>query len=138
MGDPAAGLELGTRAIAVQQKTGHPVQFDERGGICASLRAWRVRRGGSADDHAFPSRANRTHHVSTRQYARLVSEWVTAAGVGRSGTCAQDVRPKGADELLPMISLDHFLQSGECIPAIHAVPPGVLSLGADIRILIRS
>ncbi len=33
------------------------------------------------DDYVFPSRADHTNHMSTRQYARLVDEWVTAIGL---------------------------------------------------------
>ena len=43
--------------------------------------AWLERRGGTIDDYAFPSRVDRTDHLSTRQYARLVDEWVTAIGL---------------------------------------------------------
>lgn len=45
--------------------------------------AWLERRGGSIDDYAFPSRVDHTDHLSTRQYARLVDEWVTAIGLRR-------------------------------------------------------
>ena len=46
-----------------------------------SLLAWLERRGGSVEDYAFPSRVDRALHMSTRQYARLVDEWVTAIGL---------------------------------------------------------
>src|SRR3546814_9488897 len=46
-----------------------------------SLLAWLERRGGSIEDYAFPSRIDHTAHMSTRQYARLVDEWVTAVGL---------------------------------------------------------
>lgn len=35
------------------------------------------------DDYAFPSRVDHSDHLSTRQYARLVDEWVTAIGLRR-------------------------------------------------------
>jgi integrase len=35
------------------------------------------------DDYAFPSRTDHARHMSTRQYARLVEEWVTAIGLRR-------------------------------------------------------
>lgn len=44
----------------------------------ASLLAWLERRGGTVEDYVFPSRVDRARHMSTRQYARLVDEWVTA------------------------------------------------------------
>ena len=47
----------------------------------ASLLAWLGRRGGTVDDYAFPSRIDRSAAMSTRQYARLVDEWVTAIGL---------------------------------------------------------
>ncbi|SOC81718.1 Phage integrase family protein [Ensifer adhaerens] len=39
------------------------------------------RRGGTVDDYAFPSRVDPADHLSTRQYARLVDEWVAAIGL---------------------------------------------------------
>lgn len=78
IGDLVAGPDLRTRATIVQQKTGCPVQFELTADVRASLLTWLERRGGTVDEHAFPSRTNHTHHMSTRQYARLVDEWVTA------------------------------------------------------------
>ena len=76
-----AGPEIRTRAIVVQQKTGWPVQFEITSDVRASLLAWFERRGGTVEDYAFPSRIDRARHMSTRQYARLVDEWVTAIGL---------------------------------------------------------
>ena len=42
--------------------------------------AWLEHRGGALDDYVFPSRSDHADHLSTRQYARLVDEWV--AGIG--------------------------------------------------------
>ena len=49
-----------------------------RGGL-----AWLLRRGGTIDDFVFPSRILSGQPMSTRQYARLVDEWVTAVGLRR-------------------------------------------------------
>lgn len=84
IGDLVAGEEVRTRAIVIQQKTGRPVQFELTNDVRASLLAWLERRGGSLDEHAFPSRVDRANHMSTRQYARLVDEWVTAIGLRRA------------------------------------------------------
>jgi site-specific recombinase XerC len=73
--------EIRTRAMVVQQKTGRPVQFEITADARASLLAWLERRGGTIDDYAFPSRVDHAYHLSTRQYARLVDEWVTAIGL---------------------------------------------------------
>jgi integrase len=37
----------------------------------------------TTDDYAFASRIDHADHISTRQYARLVDEWITAIGVRR-------------------------------------------------------
>ena len=68
----------------MQQKTGRPVQFELLPDARASLLAWLERRGGTIDDHVFPSRVDHNAHLSTRQYARLVDEWVTGIGLMRS------------------------------------------------------
>lgn len=46
-----------------------------------SLLAWLERRRGTVEDYVFPSRIDYARHMSTRQYARLVDEWVTAIGL---------------------------------------------------------
>lgn len=84
IGDLVSGAEIRTRAIVVQQKTGRPVQFEITANVRASLLTWLERRGGSVDDYAFPSRVDHAGHLSTRQYARLVDEWVTAIGLRRA------------------------------------------------------
>jgi len=47
------------------------------------LLAWLERRKGSLKDFALPSRVDRSAHLSTRQYARLVDEWVSGIGLRR-------------------------------------------------------
>ena len=81
IGDLVSGGAVRSRAIVIQQKTGRPVQFELMDTARASLLAWLERRGGSVDDFAFPSRIDHAKHLSTRQYARLVDEWVTGIGL---------------------------------------------------------
>ncbi|WP_099867293.1 tyrosine-type recombinase/integrase [Pararhizobium haloflavum] len=83
-GDLVTGPEIRTRAMVVQQKTGRPVQFELTSDVRASLLSWLEKRGGSVNDYAFPSRVDHDNHMSTRQYARLVDEWVTAIGLRSS------------------------------------------------------
>lgn len=70
--------------IVMQQKINRPVQFELLPDARASLLAWLDRRGGTVDDYVFPSRVDHNHHLSTRQYARLVDECVTGVGLMRS------------------------------------------------------
>ncbi len=81
IGSLVSGPAIRNRSMVIQQKTGRPVQFEITADTRASLLSWLERRGGSIDDFAFPSRVNPEGHLSTRQYARLVDEWVTAIGL---------------------------------------------------------
>lgn len=84
IGDLVAGADIRTRAIVVQQKTGRPVQFELTADVRSSLLVWFDRRGGTVADYVFPSRIDQANHMSTRQYARLVDEWVTAIGLRKA------------------------------------------------------
>ncbi len=81
IGDLVSGGRIRARAIVVQHKTKRPVHFELMEAARASLLAWLKRRGGTVDDYAFPSRIDHAMHISMRQYARLVDEWVTAIGL---------------------------------------------------------
>jgi site-specific recombinase XerC len=72
-----------SRAIVIQQKTKRPVQFELMEPARSSLLSWLERRNGGLDDYTFPSRIDHKAHLSTRQYARLVDEWVTGIGLRR-------------------------------------------------------
>ncbi|SDZ36116.1 Phage integrase family protein [Jannaschia faecimaris] len=47
----------------------------------------------------FPSRLHDRTHVSTRQYARLVRDWVSAIGLDPSGYGTRSLRRKKAAEI---------------------------------------
>lgn len=72
------------RATIIQKKTEQPVQFELTEQTRDSLIAWLTLRGGALEDYIFPSRVGPGKHLSTRQYARLVGEWVVAIGLCRS------------------------------------------------------
>ena len=81
IGDLVSGGQVRSRAIVIQQKTGRPVQFELLESTRGSILAWLERRGGALDEFVFPSRLDHADHISTRQYARLVDEWVTGIGL---------------------------------------------------------
>ena len=83
IGDLVSGGQVRTRAVVVQRKTGRPVQFELLSDARGSLLAWLQRRGGAVGDFVFPSRVDHMAHLSTRQYARLLDEWVTGIGLRR-------------------------------------------------------
>ncbi len=92
IGDLVTGGRIRHRAMVVQQKTGRPVQFELLEPARTRLLSWLERRGGSLDYFALPGRVDRAGHLSTRQYARLVDEWVTAVGLARQGYGTHSLR----------------------------------------------
>jgi integrase len=83
IGDLVSGRAARSRAIVVQRKTGRPVQFELLEPARTSILSWLERRGGTLNEYVFPSRIDDAAHISTRQYARLVDEWVTGIGLRR-------------------------------------------------------
>lgn len=83
IGDLVSGGRVRARATVVQQKACRPVQFELLGSARTSIQAWLDHRSGTIDDYAFPSRSDPAKHLSTRQYARLVDEWVSGVGLRR-------------------------------------------------------
>jgi integrase len=81
VGDMIAGGAIRNRATVMQQKTKRPVQFELMTEARQTLQTWLNRRGGSTEDFIFPRRVSYMGHLSTRQYARLVDEWVGAVGL---------------------------------------------------------
>ena len=65
----------------VQQKTGRPVPFELTEPTRDSLAAWLRVRGLRASDWLFPSRSRSGDHLTTRQYGRLLDDWVTLIGL---------------------------------------------------------
>jgi len=92
IGDLVSGPEIRTRATVTQRKTRRPVQFEIAKDARDSLLAWLELRGGAVEDYVFPSRVDASRHLSTRQYARLVDEWVQAIRGGQ---------PSPVPDLLP-------------------------------------
>lgn len=83
IGDVMSAGTIRNRATIIQRKTGRPVQFEIMTEARRSLEAWLARRGGCILDFVFPSRVNERGHLSTRQYARIVDEWVTTVGLDK-------------------------------------------------------
>lgn len=83
----------------MQQKTGRPVQFEIASDTRTSLLAWPKRREGSVDDFAFPSRVIPDDHLSTRQYSRLMDEWVTAIRLRPEVYGTHSLRPTKASTI---------------------------------------
>ena len=70
------GDHITDRAIVIQKKTLKPVQFEITEQTRQSLLKWIKHSHLAIDSYLFPSRINKSNHLSTRQYARLVDKWV--------------------------------------------------------------
>ena len=69
------------RAMVVQQKTQRPVQFELTEPTRTAVSAWIEKAKLKPEQCLFPSRVSKSPHVSTRQYARIVHQWVAAIGL---------------------------------------------------------
>ena len=69
------------RAMILQRKTQRPVQFELTEPTRSAVAAWIEEANLKAEHYLFPSRLAKSPHVSTRQYARIVHQWVAAIGL---------------------------------------------------------
>lgn len=79
--DIAQGRSIFHRAIVMQRKTSRPVQFEITEQTRQSVLAWMDRRQLAGNEFLFPSRVSDSPHLSTRQYARIVTSWVESIGL---------------------------------------------------------
>lgn len=80
------------RTTIIQQKTGRPVPFELTETTRETLAAWLKLRGLRAGDWLFPSRSRPGEHLTTRQYGRLVDEWVALIGLNPAGYGTHSLR----------------------------------------------
>lgn len=79
--DVTHGNQLLPRAMIVQRKTQRPVQFELTDVTRAAVAAWIEKAKLQPEQYLFPSRLASSPHVSTRQYARIVHQWVASVGL---------------------------------------------------------
>lgn len=89
--------QVRTRALVSQRKTGAPVQFEITEQARAAVAAWVRGKDLKGSDWLFPSRVARTQPMTTRQYGRLVDDWIAAIGLAPSAYGTHSLRrPKAA------------------------------------------
>ena len=62
--------------MVIQPKRQRPVQFELNEMTRTTVAAWIDKAGLTPEGFLFPSRLHESPHVSTRQYARIVDQWV--------------------------------------------------------------
>ena len=77
LSDVSSGSKVNNRATVMQQKTGRAVQFEITRRTRESIAIWANKAELAPSDYLFPSRIRRSLHLSTRQYSRIVSGWVS-------------------------------------------------------------
>lgn len=90
--DVTHGNQILSRAMVVQRKTQHPVQFELTEPTRVAVNAWIEKAHLRSDQSLFPSRVAKESHISTRQYARLVHKWIEAAGLDSSAYGTHSMR----------------------------------------------
>jgi integrase len=79
--DVAQMGEARPRAMVIQKKTGAQVRFEITPASRETLNTW-IQKVGLADrDWLFPSRIRACPHMTTRQYQRLVKDWIASIGL---------------------------------------------------------
>ena len=79
--DVVTGDIVRERAVIVQQKTGRPVQFELTEQTREAIHVWMTQHALHDGEYLFPSRVHTCLHLSTRQYARIVNQWVESIGL---------------------------------------------------------
>ena len=90
--DVASGGEILSRATVRQSKTKRPVRFEITARTRKSTEEWIEAAQLTESDYLFPSRVRRSPHLSTRQYARIVNDWVRAIGLDPSAYGTHSLR----------------------------------------------
>lgn len=79
--DVYAAGQVKERASIIQSKTKKPVRFEITEGTRKSITAWLDDPLMIGSEYLWPGRFHERLHISTRQYARLVRDWVTSIGL---------------------------------------------------------
>jgi integrase len=90
--DLVVGGSVRARVSVIQNKTGRPMQFEVSENTRESVIEWVNTLEMCGCAHLFPSRVHVSPHLSTRQYARLVRDWVSAIGLNPSGYGTHSMR----------------------------------------------
>src|SRR6266705_2708783 len=79
--DVVQGSHVAARAIVMQKKTQRPVQFEITEQTREAVATWVKEAHRQPEQFLFPSRVSGSPHLSTRQYSRLVGQWVESIGL---------------------------------------------------------
>ena len=90
--DIGQGSRVSKRAIIMQRKTKNPVQFEITEQTRAAVHTLIVKNRLEAQDYLFSSIYSSSHHISTRQYAKLLKDWVASIGLDPTAYGTHSIR----------------------------------------------
>ena len=79
--DVMASPQIKERSSVLQSKTQKPVQFEISEGTRTSVAKWMEDPLMVRSEYLWPGRFHQRLHISTRQYARIVRDWVSSIGL---------------------------------------------------------
>ena len=79
--DVTQGYKVVQRATVMQKKTKRPVQFEISDQTRLAIRNLITQFDLTPSQFLFPSRMSSSPHISTRQYAKIVKDWVAEIGL---------------------------------------------------------
>jgi integrase len=79
--DVMASGQIKERTSVLQSKTQKPVRFEISEGTCASVAKWMEDPLMIGSEYLWPGRFHEQLQISTRQYARIVRDWVSSIGL---------------------------------------------------------
>lgn len=90
--DVFASGAIKERVSIIQTKTQTPVRFEITDGTRKSLKDWIGHPLMTGHDYLWPGRFHDRLHISTRQYARLLKDWVKSIGLEPSAYGTHSMR----------------------------------------------
>ncbi len=87
------------RTSVLQSKTKKPVQFEITEGTRKSLIEWINDSAMTGSRYLWPGRFHGPDHISNRQYARLVKDWVASIGLEPSAYGTHSLRMTKATQI---------------------------------------
>ena len=90
--DVFAAGQVKERTSVLQSKTQKPVKFELTEGTRKSIAHWMKDPRMIGQEFLWPGRFHEPVHISTRQYARLVQEWVRSIGLEPSAFGTHSMR----------------------------------------------
>lgn len=90
--DVYAAGQIKERASIIQSKTQKPVRFEITEGTRKSLATWLEDPMMIGSEYLRPGRFHDRLHISTRQYARLIRDWVVSIGLEPSAYGTHSMR----------------------------------------------